>query len=512
MALVTHRRTAWHRLGDCRGLFGLAACLLAGGCAQLPTPGVPDALALNSAPQDAKVAPRTRSELEKATQYWGKQYAETPRDLKIALNFARNLKAMGEKQRALAVLQQASIFHGDSRELAGEYGRLALDLDQVGLAGRLLAAADDPVNPDWRLISARGTALAKQGKYSEAIPFYERALSLSHDQPSVLSNLALATAMGGDPERAETLLRRAEAADSASPKIRQNLALVLGLQGKYNEGKLLASRDLSSESAAENTAFLRQVVKLDPKEMPAGHDEGAKVAQVAEQPKSSAKPAADSGENTSKKSAKPAATAVKTADAKSVKVPEKEAPAASEAAKSLPWAADLKTPEASAPPSAASAISEAKTAPAVATAPWAPKLSAPAADPTAKTAKLNAKTADNQIEHRDVDLSLRPPTASESKPRAISEAKTAPGPDPAIEASPWATKLSASAAGPTAKDAKLNAKTADNQIEHRDVDLSLRPPTASEGKREPKTAQPSSPPDQPWTPKVALSSEPAGKR
>jgi Flp pilus assembly protein TadD len=183
------------------------------------------------------------------------------RDLKVALNY-KNLKAMGKSgpcdpsNRSLSMAQARHESTAGSPELIRSTSPGAP------------AAADDPGNPDWRLISARGTALAKQGKYSEAIPFYERALSLSHDQPSVLSNLALATAMGGDPERAEMLLRRAEAADSASPKIRQNLALVLGLQGKYNEGKLLASRDLSSESAAENTAFLRQVVKLSQRHRP----------------------------------------------------------------------------------------------------------------------------------------------------------------------------------------------------------------------------------------------------
>ena len=175
---------------------------------------------------------------------------------------------MGEKQRALAVLQQASMFHGDSRELAGEYGRLALEFDQISVAGRLLAAADDPVKPDWRIISARGTVLAKQGKYKDAIPFYESALSLAHDHPSVLSNLALAHAMNGEPKRAETMLRQAAATDRNSLKIRQNLALVLGLQGKYDEAKLLASRDLSPENAAENTDYLRRVVRLEKKAPP----------------------------------------------------------------------------------------------------------------------------------------------------------------------------------------------------------------------------------------------------
>jgi Flp pilus assembly protein TadD len=213
--------------------------------------------------------PATQSELQKATEWWGKKYAENPRDLDAALSYARNLKAMGEKRRALSVLQQASILHGEDKRLAGEYGRLALEFDQVGLASRLLAAADDPTRPDWRVISARGTVLAKQGKYGDAIPYFERALSLSHDQPSVLSNLALAHAMNGEPAKAEGLLRQAAASDGTSQKIRQNLALVLGLQGKYDEAKLLASQDIAPQVATENAEYLRRVVQLEPKRIPA---------------------------------------------------------------------------------------------------------------------------------------------------------------------------------------------------------------------------------------------------
>jgi Flp pilus assembly protein TadD len=211
-----------------------------------------------------------RSELVKATEYWAKEYAKEPRNLDAALSYAKNLKAMGEKKRALSVLQQASVFHGNSRDLASEYGRIALEFDQIGLAGRLLAAADDPTNPDWRVISARGTVLAKQGKYQDAIPYYERALVHAHDHPSILSNLALAHAMNGEPKRAEAMLRQAAATDRNSLKIRQNLALVLGLQGKYDEAKLLASHDLSAENAAENTDYLRRIVKLEPNKPPVG--------------------------------------------------------------------------------------------------------------------------------------------------------------------------------------------------------------------------------------------------
>ncbi len=249
-----------------KGLSNLAAltlCAFVAACAQ---PGGPSPLELAATPPKTETAGALpsdpRAELVKATEYWGKEYGKNPRDAKAALSYARNLKAMGEKRQALAVLQQAAASHSGNRELIGEYGRLALEFDQVSVAQKLLEHADDPTKPDWRIISARGTVLAKQGNYSGAIPLYERALTLSSDQPSVLSNLALAHAMNGNPDRAETLLKRAAAADS-DPRVTQNLALVLGLQGKYDDAKVTATRHQSAEDASADIAYLRSIVKLE---------------------------------------------------------------------------------------------------------------------------------------------------------------------------------------------------------------------------------------------------------
>jgi Flp pilus assembly protein TadD len=166
------------------------------------------------------------------------------------------------------VLQQASVFHGGNRDINAEYGRLALEFDQVSVAGKLLEQADDPTNPDWKLISARGTVLAKQGRYRDAIPFYERALVLAPDQASILNNLALAHAMEGNAEKAEPLLKRAAAAGGHEARVSQNLALVLGLQGRYDEAKVAAARNLPADNAADNVDYVRRMVKLEPKSSP----------------------------------------------------------------------------------------------------------------------------------------------------------------------------------------------------------------------------------------------------
>jgi Flp pilus assembly protein TadD len=268
---VGERESGQLRLGKHRGvLLALSAALMTGACAQvaeLPLPGQSQQPQATASAQDSA---QPTSELDRAVAYWGEQYEKNPRDKNAAISFARNLKADGQKQRALGVLQQASIFHSHDRELASEFGRLALEFDQVALAQKLLTFADDPVKPDWRVISARGTVLAKQGDYKGAIPFYERALKVSPNQASVVNNLAMAHAANGEPNKAEPLLRSVARDSGADPKIQQNLALVLGLQGKYDEAKHMARANLPEDSAVADVEYLRRMVKLEPQSSGAG--------------------------------------------------------------------------------------------------------------------------------------------------------------------------------------------------------------------------------------------------
>jgi Flp pilus assembly protein TadD len=198
-----------------------------GGCSQVGDLGTLSPLA-----QGASETQTAAADPHKATEASAKALVSNPRDLKSHLAHARNLKQLGDKSAAMAVLQAASEQHGNDRELASEYGRLAADLDQLSLASKLLAIAEDPARPDWKVISARGTVLAKQGRYDDALPLFERALALDPGNPSLINNLALARAAAGDAAGAESLLRQAAAARPADSRIRNNLALVEKLQGR----------------------------------------------------------------------------------------------------------------------------------------------------------------------------------------------------------------------------------------------------------------------------------------
>lgn len=247
----------------------IAGAVLLAGCASVGTLGMgegtgPQAAAVEGHPQ----APE--SELEKATEYWGKEYAKNPADGTAVVNYVKNLKAMGRKKEALAILQQTHAQNTRNREHLSEYGRLALEFGQVSTAKALLERADDPAKPDWRVVSARGTVLANEGRYKEAIAYFERANQLAPGQASVLNNLAMAHAMNGEAAKAETLLRQAADAEGYDNRVRQNLALVLDVQGKHGEAKTAAGSDLSDENARANVEVLRKAVRMEPKGAPAG--------------------------------------------------------------------------------------------------------------------------------------------------------------------------------------------------------------------------------------------------
>ena len=267
-----------------RAVVVAALALSLGACSQSADQMLGGALTPPEAQSDvATSAAPSRSDLEKATEHWGKEHAKSPRDGKAAVNYARNLKAMDRKAEALAVLQSSYMYNAQDREFLSEFGRLALDQGHAPLAQQLLERADDPAKPDWKILSARGAALAKQGHYKEAIQFFERAHLLAPEQASVKSNLALAYTMDGQANRAEPLLRQATAADESDPRVRQNLALVLRLQGKAGEANRVA---MGTENQPLMTAPVSVVSNPLPQpariaEAPARRPTKASVAKAA---------------------------------------------------------------------------------------------------------------------------------------------------------------------------------------------------------------------------------------
>jgi Flp pilus assembly protein TadD len=188
------------------------------------------------------------------------RYRQNPGDARVAAEYAQALRATGQRDQASAVLQQAVMRNPKDQALAGAYGRALADSGQFEQALETLSRAHSPDQPDWRILNVQGAVLDQMGRNAEARKYYQQALAISPEEPSVLSNLGLSHALSKELKQAEQVLRRASDQPRADGRVRQNLALVIGLQGRFEEAEQLVVKDLPPAEAQANVAYLREML------------------------------------------------------------------------------------------------------------------------------------------------------------------------------------------------------------------------------------------------------------
>jgi Flp pilus assembly protein TadD len=229
--------------------------MLAAGLGGCQTMGdVADALTSKGTEANLDTDPR------RAAEFYGERYRANPKDADAALRYGQALRASDQRAQAAAVLEQASIANPGNKALLASYGRALADNGNFQQAFDVLSKAHTPANPDWRILSVQGTALDQMGKHEQARGYYEAALRIAPNEPSVLSNLGLSYVLSRDLPKAEETLRKAQASGRADARVRQNLALAVGLQGRFSEAESIARADLPPDEAAANAAYLKQML------------------------------------------------------------------------------------------------------------------------------------------------------------------------------------------------------------------------------------------------------------
>jgi Flp pilus assembly protein TadD len=221
-------------------LAGSVAAGLAGCSASLPS-SLPSSADLG--PQEAAASAATSATPQKsAAQRSGanpradrniaelaKASSENPRDVTLAMAYARALRASGKRNEALAVIEVAAEANPEQTSLAVEQGLLALELGQSAKALAALEKAA-PTSTDWRVLSAVGIAASSQGKQHEAQRYFARALTLSPNNAVILNNMAMSLLLDRKVDQAEAMLRRAARAGGGRQQVAQNLALAQALK------------------------------------------------------------------------------------------------------------------------------------------------------------------------------------------------------------------------------------------------------------------------------------------
>jgi len=194
--------------------------------------------------------------LTRAT-FWARETAADPKDVDAGLKLSAALRAMGRFEEAVGAAERLITLDPSNAAALLEKARAFIGAGQ-GFYAIEAARKVQTLNPrDWRAPSLLGVAYEQVSRLDEAKASYELALSLSPNNPSVLTNLALFHAGKGDAAQAETLLRSAATQPAATLQVRQNLALVLGMQGKLAEAEKMLREDLPPAAAENNLAYLR---------------------------------------------------------------------------------------------------------------------------------------------------------------------------------------------------------------------------------------------------------------
>ena len=151
----------------------------------------------------------SQSDLRAHAEALAERHARNPDDVQVTVAYASVLRRLDQRAQAVAVLQSASIRTPDNMELLGAYGRALAGVGRFEEADSVLARAHLPENPDWRILSAQGTVADQLGDQERARGYYEAALRIQPDEPSILSNYGLSLALANELPRAESKLRQA---------------------------------------------------------------------------------------------------------------------------------------------------------------------------------------------------------------------------------------------------------------------------------------------------------------
>lgn len=220
-----------------------------------------------AAAQPAITAPRPATAEERAayerldplvrSAFWAGQRELDPTDPVAGVKLAQALRELGQHDKAAETAEGVLVTQPQNIDAMLEVGRAHIARGQAFYGIRRLEEARDLAPRDWRPLSLLGVAYQQVSRHEEARQAWNAGLLLSPDNPTLLTNAAMAQATSGDPAGAETLLRRAVAQPGADLKIKLNLALILGLQGKAAEAEQIIRRELPPEQAERNLAWLR---------------------------------------------------------------------------------------------------------------------------------------------------------------------------------------------------------------------------------------------------------------
>jgi Flp pilus assembly protein TadD len=190
----------------------------------------------------------------------GARFKKNPRDKTTLIYYSAALRANGQNDQAVAVIESGMSAYGSDTEMRISYAKALASAGRFEQAMQVLDDTIDPASPDWNSLSVKGAILDQMGRSDEARALYKQALVIAPGEAGIYANLGLSYAMTNDLDEAESTLRRAVKMRNATSQVRQNLALVVGLQGRFDECRAMFAAELPPEQVEANMNYIRALL------------------------------------------------------------------------------------------------------------------------------------------------------------------------------------------------------------------------------------------------------------
>lgn len=187
-------------------------------------------------------------------------YRRNPGDKATIIYYSSALRASGQVEQALAVLEAGVARRNDDPDILINYAKALTAAGRFDQALNIIDRAIDPTAPNWNAMLVKGAILDQRGRNAEARKLYLAAIAIAPEQASLRANLGLSYAMTNELDKAEAELRIAVKLRGANTQVRQNLALVIGLQGRFDEARSLFAAELPPEQVDANMAYVRSLL------------------------------------------------------------------------------------------------------------------------------------------------------------------------------------------------------------------------------------------------------------
>ncbi len=250
--------------------------LFATGCTVDPKSKVDNRAELNKlkGPEVGSIEANLLSEAEQAvsigdfrhaTQSYKELLDKDPKNKEYALALADSMRRSGDNANALKVLDDLLKKDPDNAAALEDKGLCLMNTGEFAEAGQVFEKVMKIDDKRWRTLNGIAILFTMKNMSDNAIAYYQAALNISTDNPSVLNNMGLTLAMDRQYDQSYDAFRRAKRhlpAGSADIKnIDLNLALVYAIAGKLDDAEQTAAPHLSKAGLYNNMGFYAYLAK-----------------------------------------------------------------------------------------------------------------------------------------------------------------------------------------------------------------------------------------------------------